>query len=217
MLYNMQQSSRLPLAALAFAALEDDDLKANHAHIEDMFLPMMERTLPGCTCISEWLADERLPTYELMSGVHNAMMQWVRLEVCEPFLAAGVHKTLKKLRNNNIWSEDQSISNENDYIKAQIRSMPIFNTLGGRNLLKKMADPSYYAKLTRADTYGTEYCFLRTKSHMAHMRVLAELATTSFDYMYWDEVFTVSYTDIERHLDILRLDIAPSNKRQRWF
>jgi hypothetical protein len=105
---------------------------------------------------------------------------------------------------------------DDSYIKSEIRSMRIFHTLGGRRLLAKMADPSFYAKLTRVDTYDSGYGFLMDPSHLAHMRALADLGATSFDFLQWDKYFTIREQDIDRHMDVLRVDIAPS-KRRRLF
>ena len=217
---NSRNSSRckvlgkmLPLSALALAALDDDDLRANREQVRDVFLPVIQRALPSCTSIPEWLADESFPLYSYMSRVCFAMSQLVRLDVCEQFLAAGVHKKFKQLRK---MTERRTEKMDDSYIKSEIRSMRIFHTLGGRRLLAKMADPSYYAKLTRVDMYDSGYDFLRDPSHLAHMRALADLAATSFDFLQWDTYFTIREQDIDPHMEILRVDIAPS-KRRRLF
>ena len=197
------------LSILAFAALDESTLRKNFSEIRAVFLPMVQRGLPS---ITNWRPEQGL-FYSYVSDVQLVMKQLVRLDVCESFLASRVHKDLKELRQMEPMYDDHDGNAE---IKRHIRSMQIFHTLGGRQLLAKMAQPSYYAKLRPADTYKARYEFLICKSHRDHLCALADIGATSFSYDEANECFTVCDEDIDRHIVKLRVDVAPS-RRQRYI
>ena len=202
---NTAKAMILPLSALAFAALDDCTLETNRSTIKSIFLAVVQRALPGVT---DWPSEREL-TCSYMTEVRFAFHHLVRLDVNEQFLAAEVHRTFKKLRKMH-YSHLEEL--ERDEIKRRIRHMPIFSTLGGRRLLAKMADPTYYANLLFEDTYDSGYEFLCTKAHRDHMRALAELGATSFNYERWNERLTVHEEDIDRHIEVLSVGIAKSKR-----
>jgi hypothetical protein len=195
----------LPLSALAFAALDDSTLETNRSKIKSIFLAVDQRALPS---ITDWPSQKEL-SCRYMTEVCYAFHNLARLDVNEQFLASEVHRTFKKLRKMHYHRTEQL---ENVEIKRCIRQMQIFRTLGGRRLLAKMADPSYYANLRFEDIHDTGYEFLCTDSHHNRMRVLAELGATSFNYERWNERLTVRDEDIDRHIETLRVGIVLSKR-----